>query len=455
MVSRFRWIIALLAFTAVAHGQLPPTPGEGERVVTQSPQLFVANRTIELGDIVEGDRTPLTWRLENHGNADLIIDRVRSGCGCAVVQLAEGEKVIPPGGVVELKGEFNSRGRRGPQKKGVRVYSNDPEEPSMELSLKATVQVLYNITPASLLNLRGVRRGEAASKTLDIFPGPDRQSVSIKAVEIPDELPLSQVTEELEARGARGKRIRFTVSESASLGLLAGQVKILLSVDGIERERPVSIRADVMGALSWSPRILDATRQVLVPQRRLAPVTIRSTERMPFRILGASVGAPLGVTFRSKTGKDKSSDFTLHLTVRDDASPGPFATTLEVRTSSLDQPWISIAVFGIIDSPVKIEPPLVLLRADGTPVGTRRRVKLTSGPSIELELASASCDNSAVRVEIERPDGRNRRHQAFLAVELVDDLPKGTHEAIIRVVTGIEGHEIIEIPVTIDATRVD
>ena len=41
------------------------------------------------------------------------------------------------------------------------------------------------------------------------------------------------------------------------------------------------------------------------------------------------------------------------------------------------------------------------------------------------------------------------RHLRYLDVRLASSLPKGTHETVLTVVTGVTGAERLEIPVTI------
>ena len=84
--------IALLAlFLPTAAAQLPPVPGKGDPRQSAVPQLYVEQRVVDIGEVIEGDNPTVSWTLENRGNADLIIERTRASCGCTVVRLKEEE----------------------------------------------------------------------------------------------------------------------------------------------------------------------------------------------------------------------------------------------------------------------------------------------------------------------------------------------------------------------------
>ena len=449
-LAPFYWLFTGLCLSPVAVGQLPPKPESAGRETGARPKLFVPQRIHDLGTVLEGDKVTVTWPLENQGTADLVINKTTASCGCTVVQLTEPEKVIAPGASLAFKAVFDSTGRQEEQVKIITVHTNDPVEPELKLELRAKIDYLFEIDPPGLLSLRVIRRGAAAAKTVDIAPGAGRKSVSIRGVELPDDAPLTAQYEPFEARSGTGQRIRFTVSEAAALGTISTTAKVLLTIDGIDRERSIPIRGDVVGDLNWLPRILDATRQPSLPGKKLAPVNVSTTDKTPFEVLGAAAGPLFDVSVEPLKNTPARTEFAVHLTLRDDAPPGPFASILEVRTNSLDQPLVRVPVFGIVAAPIDIEPPMILLRDDGTPKGTRRRVKLQTSTQNKLEVSEWACDNTAVSVTVDREAIARYRHLRYLDVQLSGRLPEGTHNATLRVATTLAGSERLEIPVTIE-----
>ncbi|MEK6800291.1 MAG: DUF1573 domain-containing protein [Planctomycetota bacterium] len=444
-------VVSILGFrlvAAAALAQLPPAPQPIPADAQRRPQLVVEQRSLDIGMVVEGEKRTITWRLENRGSANLVIDRTRATCGCTIVQLKDEEKIIPPGGSLDLKAEFDSTSRVGDQNKRITVHTNDPVEPDVTLEFHAKVEAIYEIEPPGMLNIRAVQRGTPVSKTIDLRPAGGRKSVKVKEVRVKG-FPLDYAVEPLDGETGPGQRIRFTVSESASLGPLIATAELVLDADGEEQVRTVPIRGDVIGELTWTPLVLDVTRQTVVPGRTLAPVTVRSAERTTFDVLSASAGPMFDVAFESVNGVPPTSAFNVELTLRDGAAPGPFATILEIRTTSLDQPWIGVPVFGMIAPPLAVEPPVVLFRADGTPAGRERRIKLQAALNTALEVQSVTADIPAIRASDDTPP-RTPSHIRFLNVLLADKLLPGRYEAKLTVRTNVAAQPTLEIPVTID-----
>ncbi|MBI4717096.1 MAG: DUF1573 domain-containing protein [Planctomycetes bacterium] len=448
-------LIALACAPAVAStafAQLPPTPPEGRpQAAEPKPRLFVAERIKDLGKLIDGDKATIRWRLENQGTADLVIERTQAACGCTVVQLREEEKVIRPGSVLELTAEFDSTKRRGEQAKTVVVHSNDPIEPALKLEFKAEVEALVELDPQDVVNLRNVQRGATSPQTLSVMPGGKQREVEVLGLDVPAGAPITYAVEPLGDASRPGGRIRFTVTEAAPLGRLAVDAKLKVRVDGTELDRPVLIRGEVVSELTWQPKVVDATR---VPSNRgkaLAPVLLQSPTKVPFDVLEVSAGPLLSATFEETQKAQARTEYLVKVTVRDDAPAGPFAAMLGVRTSCLDQPLIEIPVYGMVAAPVEIEPPLLLLRQDGSPVGSRRRMKLQAATDQSLELGEMVCDEPAVQARVDSVASAPYRHLRFVDVELNGRVPPGTHRTVLRVSTNVRGAERLDIPVVIEA----
>ncbi len=469
------WILVLPALYLVAaplFAQLPPAPTGRQADREMRPRIEVEQRNKDLGSVVEGETLAVSWTIRNQGEADLVIERTQSTCGCTVVQLTEKEKVIPPGGSLEFKAEFNSTGRRGEQRKAVGIFTNDPVEPEIKLDFRAMVEPLYDIDPQGLLNLRAVQRGQLGERSLDLYPASGRKTIEILHTRFEGEPPLELEIEPISMPSGTGQRIRLRASQAASLGSMGTALVLRISVDGVERELSIPVRADVVGDLTWTPVVLDATRQTLIPGRMLAPITIRSTAGggtpmkpsspgafapsnpaapgSSFEVVDVLCDPPLAPSYESM-GVPPRTYFSVYVTVEENAKPGPFATMLKILTNSLDQPLIEIPVYGIITPPLSAEPPMILLRADGTPVGTERLVKLLAAPTAELEVTKVTCDHPGVEAMLDPAAGRRPRNQQFLRVRLTGNPDSGPKKPTVKVVTNIAGYENFEIPLMIDA----
>lgn len=472
MIRRLSCFSACVVFGSLALAQVPPVPKNEGASTGPQPKLHVAQRLLNLGKIADGDRPVVSWTLENRGDADLVIEKTQTSCGCTVVQLAEDQKRIPPGGVLELKASFDSKGRRGYQHKKIGVITNDPAEPKIDVEFDVTVEPLYEIDPPGMLNLRAVQRGEEVEKMILVWPAAGRKELEIKSFEFDNsQVPLTHTIEPFtRPEGVGGQRIRFRVSDAASLGPLTTTATLKLSVDGIERMWPIPIRADVISELTWTPVVLDASRQVLVAGRQLAPINIRSSEKVTFEITDIAAGPYLEPKYEVLSEPPARTAVSVYLTVTKDAPPGPFAANVKIETNSLDQPLIEVPVFGIITPPLQADPPIIRLRADGTPAGEERRVKLQADPTAKLTVAGVTCDNPEVHVIVDDSMQRLPAHVAFIKAQLkngkgangnegLHGKPSGdgstspgrrVERAMVRVTTNIPGHESFEIPIVIE-----
>lgn len=93
------------------------------------------SETIDYGEIKKGSDGLRVFEVKNIGDAPLVIEDVKSSCGCTVPK--KPETPIMPGetGKIEVKYDTN---RPGPIRKTVTVYSNS-DEPVKALKIKGTV----------------------------------------------------------------------------------------------------------------------------------------------------------------------------------------------------------------------------------------------------------------------------------------------------------------------------
>ena len=117
--------VALVTFSARAQ----------EKVV-DGPVITFEESSKDFGDITQGDKVEHVFKLENTGNAPLVISNVAATCGCTVPNWPK--EPIAPGKTAEIKVSFNSAGKMGKQNSVVRIYSN-ATEPIEKVSMISNV----------------------------------------------------------------------------------------------------------------------------------------------------------------------------------------------------------------------------------------------------------------------------------------------------------------------------
>lgn len=79
------------------------------------------------GKIISGERVAYGFKFTNTGEAPLLIEGVRSGCGCTVGDYPK--EPLMPGETGRIDVVFNSSGRNGNQTETVRVLTNADQRP--------------------------------------------------------------------------------------------------------------------------------------------------------------------------------------------------------------------------------------------------------------------------------------------------------------------------------------
>jgi hypothetical protein len=110
------------------------------------PKLVLQQTSYDFGNIKQGDKVSHIFVLSNSGGDLLRISNVTASCGCTAA--APEKKELAPGESTNLNVSFNSSGRRGKQNKTIRIFSNDPQNPEMVLTITGVV-VLTNETSSS------------------------------------------------------------------------------------------------------------------------------------------------------------------------------------------------------------------------------------------------------------------------------------------------------------------
>jgi hypothetical protein len=124
-------VAALLLAPAPPGATATPAPSE------RAPQIAVEPEQFDFGRALPERTLSKQFSIRNFGTADLTVDRVSTTCGCTAALLDS--KVIKPGGSAALRVTFQTRNYAGRVARSVLIKSNDPQHPTLELKLQATV----------------------------------------------------------------------------------------------------------------------------------------------------------------------------------------------------------------------------------------------------------------------------------------------------------------------------
>jgi len=121
--------MVLIAFSAAAEG----------------PMIVSMPSALDLGTMEQNQIKKDILILRNAGDAPLIITDIKTTCGCTVAEPEKNE--LDPGETTQVNVTFDSKKWEGKQLKLIKVYSNDPINPVLEIALNVTIHVPIVITP--------------------------------------------------------------------------------------------------------------------------------------------------------------------------------------------------------------------------------------------------------------------------------------------------------------------
>lgn len=99
-----------------------PNTAEGVDESIKMPKLSFEKKTHEFGTVIQGEIVSYNFKFTNTGNADLVIAKVSTSCGCTASHYPT--EPIKPGESKSIEAKFDSKGRMGFQNKRITVLTN-------------------------------------------------------------------------------------------------------------------------------------------------------------------------------------------------------------------------------------------------------------------------------------------------------------------------------------------
>jgi hypothetical protein len=144
---------------------------------TAQAALVWEKTTIELNPVVGAPNAVGVFKYENKGDTPVHFKSApRTSCGCTVAALQKNE--VAPGEKGEITATFNIGDRTGVQMKTITVETDDPQNPTTVLTLKANIAQLLELQPPFVFWQAGE---EAKPKTILAKAG---KGVTLKNVEV-------------------------------------------------------------------------------------------------------------------------------------------------------------------------------------------------------------------------------------------------------------------------------
>lgn len=306
------------------------------------PALSFETTDLNLGPIYAGEIVEAGFKFVNNSDEELVIEKIASSCGCVVPE--DAARSYAPGETGEISVQFDpsEAGTTGRVKKDIIVYSNDPKNSRVILSLRSFIYTIENGVPyePATLDFKTIPVETSKTMTVTIYGEPFGQTV-IEKVIIPEGFTysLESITD--------GDGVRQLVHVSSGPRYQIGPVLEMLQIHTTNRAQPVlqiPIALNVTGEITLEP-----SRLFFGHMRQGSEVkkAVRlSSSNLPFKIRGVS--SDLAFLKVDGTPKAASASHVLSAIITADAPLGRFKGTVTVKTDSGYQPELRISVIGSV-----------------------------------------------------------------------------------------------------------
>lgn len=106
--------------------------------LNEVPQLFIAQREIDLREISSKAVVRRTVTLTNQGRQTLEIRKIQGNCECLKIEAPKNS--LEPGESMELSLILDPIGRKGIDQRNIYIFSNDPVNPVQLIVMKSRIE---------------------------------------------------------------------------------------------------------------------------------------------------------------------------------------------------------------------------------------------------------------------------------------------------------------------------
>ena len=321
------WVTLLLTFALIPTCTVSCRPGGDQPEDMRPPRARFEARTHDFGHVEQGSVVRHSFRFRNQGDAALNVVGMRNACDCTAA--VAGPETVPAGGEGAVEVTFDTAALHGAQRRTVTVYTNDPTQRVLILTLRGEVGLDVAVAPSALY-VGSLPRGAVIEHDVAVLSREGTRKVT--SVE-----SSGRVVRVVPA--AEGE-LALAIAMDAPLGDFAEDVLLYT----MSHRRPllrVHVRGTVQPDVVVSPAELtlhDGAPAAAV--RRLLITNLRPDR--PIHVTGAELDERLG-----RAGVENVIEglrYRVEVRLNDPLPAGERKGTLVVRTDHPEQPRIEVPV---------------------------------------------------------------------------------------------------------------
>jgi len=303
------------------------------------PNIQFEERVYDFGIAGQQEKITHNYKFKNVGKGELVIKSVRAPCGCIATLVTS--KRVPPGVTGVIKVTFETRKYKGKLTKSIFVYSNDPDEPKIELKISGVVKTDFALKP-EFLHFGDVEKGETVTKTLKLIQVGQEQ-LTLNRVEAAREYFSTSISSFKDERH-KGFKIDVSLKPSAPVGRLMEVITLHTNLKRHPRI-DVPVWGNILGRIRVKPQRLSLG---LIKKGSYSPkkIEVKATDQFDFKIVKVESNVPFLSTKVSEVKKSKRFEITLKVDKK--APAGRLRGQISIYTDDPDQALIKVPVYGLI-----------------------------------------------------------------------------------------------------------
>lgn len=414
------------------------------------PDIEFEELVYNFGEVEPGQVVTHVYEFENRGDEELTVSKVRACCGVRAYLLTP--EVVAPGARGEIRVTYHPKGGEGVRTKRIKVRSNDPDEPLIELRITGLVRPVLSVTPRSLL-FGDVPRGEERKGELTILPV---GNISLGSVEVKSSTRwlAAEVIETAEGE-KKGFRVLVTLETDAPPGDLSETIELEADV-GEKKLVKVPVHAKIVGEISGvrsagesGPAIhfIEIVYDFGVAKQGDVITHIYKFGNIGARELNISdvkscCGARASLLSPSiiPPGGEGEVEVTFHTEGRE----GRQTKTVRVHSNDEDEPIVELRLTGAVQSTISVTPERILFGE--VPRGEERREELKVVPLGGEKPIIVKSSAQHLTTEVVET-GREGKEGVKVLVILRADAPCGELRERLEIQSGVGDGSSVAVPV--------
>lgn len=242
-------------------------------VVSESgpwPRAVVEEKEFDFGRMRVGTKMKHSFTITNEGPVPLELSAGKATCKCTQFELSS--KSVPAGESASLFVEWHGKLKSDAFQHGGKVYTNDPEMPSIRFNVKGIVDAPWVMLPAEKWNTGFIVKNRPIEFEGLVFSGVESE-MTVMNISTGDDLTeatyVPMTEEELnENQALCGYRVQVKVTPGPAGGIQRGTV--IMEVEELDEDIEIPLETMIYGPVQIKPmrgtRYADRSRRLLLGQ---------------------------------------------------------------------------------------------------------------------------------------------------------------------------------------------